>query len=51
MGSSTRSVASRTLSHLAAQGVRVVSGGTDSHLSLLDLQPIGITGAEAEAAR
>jgi glycine hydroxymethyltransferase len=35
---------------LGAQGVRVVSGGTDSHLSLLDLRPIGVTGAEAETA-
>jgi glycine hydroxymethyltransferase len=34
---------------LAAQGVRVVSGGTDSHLALIDLQPIGMTGADAEA--
>jgi len=34
---------------LAAEGVRVVSGGTDSHLSLGDLRPLGITGKEAEA--
>jgi glycine hydroxymethyltransferase len=33
---------------LAEQGVRLVSGGTDSHLALVDLQPIGMTGAEAE---
>ena len=33
---------------LADQGLRVVSGGTDSHLALVDLQPIGMTGAEAE---
>jgi glycine hydroxymethyltransferase len=32
------------------EGLRVVSGGTDSHLALVDLQPIGMTGAEAEAA-
>ena len=35
---------------LAGQGLRVVSGGTDSHLALVDLQPMGITGADAEAA-
>jgi glycine hydroxymethyltransferase len=35
---------------LAEEGLRVVSGGTDSHLALVDLQPIGMTGAEAEAA-
>ncbi|MBA3727612.1 MAG: serine hydroxymethyltransferase [Actinobacteria bacterium] len=34
---------------LAGAGLRVVSGGTDSHLALVDLQPIGMTGAEAEA--
>ena len=35
---------------LEEQGLRVVSGGTDSHLALLDLQRIGMTGAAAEAA-
>src|SRR5438067_3207344 len=34
---------------LAAEGLRPVSGGTDTHLSLLDLRPLGITGKEAEA--
>jgi glycine hydroxymethyltransferase len=33
---------------LAEEGIRVVSGGTDSHLALADLQPIGMTGADAE---
>jgi glycine hydroxymethyltransferase len=33
---------------LAEHGLRVVSGGTDSHLALVDLQPIGLTGADAE---
>jgi glycine hydroxymethyltransferase len=33
---------------LADEGLRLVSGGTDSHLALLDLQPIGMTGADAE---
>jgi glycine hydroxymethyltransferase len=35
---------------LQEQGLRLVSGGTDSHLALVDLQPAGITGADAEAA-
>ena len=34
---------------LVKQGFRVVSGGTDNHLMLLDLQPFGITGKEMEA--
>src|SRR3989441_11497439 len=34
---------------LAEEGLRMVSGGTDSHLALVDLQPIGMTGAQAEA--
>jgi glycine hydroxymethyltransferase len=43
----------RTARALAAtldeEGLRPVAGGTDSHLALIDLQPIGMTGAEAEA--
>jgi glycine hydroxymethyltransferase len=35
---------------LRDEGLRLVSGGTDTHLALIDLQPIGVTGAEAEAA-
>ncbi|HUG88757.1 MAG TPA: serine hydroxymethyltransferase [Actinomycetota bacterium] len=35
---------------LQQEGLRLVSGGTDSHLTLVDLQPIGVTGADAEAA-
>ena len=34
---------------LAAEGMRPISGGTDTHLALLDLQGVGVTGAEAEA--
>ena len=30
------------------EGLRIVSGGTDNHLMLVDLQPIGLTGKEAE---
>ncbi|HEV3474721.1 MAG TPA: serine hydroxymethyltransferase [Actinomycetota bacterium] len=33
---------------LQEQGLRLVSGGTDSHLALVDLQPAGITGSDAE---
>src|SRR5919109_1045396 len=35
---------------LADRGLRLVSGGTDSHLALVDLRPAGITGADAEGA-
>jgi glycine hydroxymethyltransferase len=35
---------------MAEEGLRVVSGGTDSHLALVDLRPFDITGADAEAA-
>jgi glycine hydroxymethyltransferase len=35
---------------LQEAGLRLVSGGTDSHLALVDLQPAGITGADAERA-
>jgi glycine hydroxymethyltransferase len=34
---------------LAEEGLRIISGGTDSHLVLADLRPVGITGKEAEA--
>jgi len=33
---------------LAAAGLEIVSGGTDSHLMLVDLRPLGITGQDAE---
>ncbi len=33
---------------LAAEGMRPVSGGTDTHLALIDLQGIGVNGADAE---
>jgi len=33
---------------LSAGGARIVSGGTDNHLMLVDLSPLGITGKEAE---
>ncbi|MFQ5933649.1 MAG: serine hydroxymethyltransferase [Dehalococcoidia bacterium] len=31
-------------------GVRIVSGGTDNHLMLVDVSPLGITGQQAEEA-
>ncbi len=34
---------------LAAAGARLVSGGTDNHLALVDVTPLGVTGKEAEA--
>ncbi|MFM8239438.1 MAG: serine hydroxymethyltransferase [Actinomycetota bacterium] len=33
---------------LADQGMRPVSGGTDTHLALIDLRGVGVTGADAE---
>jgi glycine hydroxymethyltransferase len=33
---------------LAGEGARVVSGGTDNHLLLVDVTPLGVTGKEAE---
>jgi glycine hydroxymethyltransferase len=33
---------------LEAEGMRPVAGGTDTHLALLDVRPLGVTGAQAE---
>ena len=33
---------------LASLGVRLISGGTDNHLLLVDVTPLGVTGREAE---
>ncbi|HEY1928045.1 MAG TPA: serine hydroxymethyltransferase [Caulobacteraceae bacterium] len=35
---------------LASRGLAIVSGGTDSHLMLVDLRPKGVTGKAAEEA-
>jgi len=35
---------------LTAEGFRLVSGGTDNHLVLVDLRPSGITGKDAQVA-
>ena len=42
--------ASVLTSELQAHGLRIVSGGTDNHLILVDLSPIGINGRDAEEA-
>ena len=34
---------------IKAAGARLVSGGTDNHLALVDVTPLGVTGKEAEA--
>jgi glycine hydroxymethyltransferase len=36
-------------SSLTEHGLRIVSGGTDNHLMLVDLRPVSLTGKEAEA--
>jgi glycine hydroxymethyltransferase len=41
--------AARLAETLAADGMRVVSGGTDNHLLMVDVTPLGVTGKEAEA--
>src|SRR4051794_3659691 len=33
---------------LAGEGANVVSGGTDNHLALVDVTPLGVTGRDAE---
>ena len=33
---------------LSAGGLRLVSGGTDNHIVLVDLRPLGVTGRQAE---
>jgi len=33
---------------LIQNGIRIISGGTDTHIVLLDLSPLGMTGSEAE---
>jgi glycine hydroxymethyltransferase len=35
---------------LSAGGLRIVSGGTDNHLMLVDVRPLGLTGKAAEQA-
>src|SRR5262249_58339319 len=35
---------------LSAEGFRVVSGGTENHLLLVDLRPVNVTGKEAQVS-
>jgi glycine hydroxymethyltransferase len=35
---------------LAGEGLRIVSGGTDNHLMLVDVRPFGVTGKAAQEA-
>ena len=37
-------------SELQQRGLRLISGGTDNHLLLIDLSPMGLTGKQAEEA-
>ena len=49
-GQAVVSNAKTLASTLEAAGLRIVSGGTDNHLMLVDLRSLEITGAEAEEA-
>jgi glycine hydroxymethyltransferase len=40
--------ARRLANSLVAEGLRVVSGGTDNHLMLVDVRPLRVTGREAQ---
>ena len=42
--------ASALASALSSEGFRIVSGGTDNHLMLVDLRPFGVTGKVAQEA-
>ncbi len=44
---SNAAVLAETLKH---RGIRIVSGGTDTHLVLLDVSSVGLTGKQAESA-
>jgi glycine hydroxymethyltransferase len=37
-------------SGLSAGGLRIVAGGTENHMMLVDTRPLGLTGRDAEAA-
>jgi glycine hydroxymethyltransferase len=42
--------ARRSRARSAERGLRIVSGGTDNHLMLVDVSVLGLTGAQAESA-
>ena len=55
-GADYKAYAAQVVSNAAAlaksleeEGMRAVSGGTDTHLALIDLRGLGVSGAEAEA--
>ena len=39
-----------SLEHALDRGADIVSGGTDTHLALIDLRPLGVTGKDADEA-
>ena len=45
-----RTNATTLAASLAKAGLRIVSGGTDNHLMLVDVRPLGLTGKKAEKA-
>lgn len=47
-GAQIKANAAKLAGALQARGLRIVSGGTDTHLVLVDLSPKGITGKRAE---
>lgn len=40
--------AAQLAAHLESEGLKIVSGGTDNHIVLVDLQGTGVTGADVE---
>ena len=44
----TKTNAAKLAKELIARGFDIVSGGTDNHLMLVDLRPVGVTGKAAE---
>ena len=44
----TKTNAARLAAELKNRGFDIVSGGTDNHLMLVDLRPVGVTGKAAE---
>ncbi len=49
-GAQVKTNAATLATSLLERGIPLVSGGTDTHLVLLDLRPLGITGQQAEQA-
>ena len=49
-GAQVKDNAAKLAETLQGRGLRIVSGGTDTHLVLVDLSPKGITGKRAEIA-